>query len=249
MVLLALLVARIGNGARAEAQVAADLRGGAAAEAWADGAVNATLFHLLAVGDQRWAAEGEHRVAVPGGAVPVRIETLSGRVNLNTAPPELLRALLDVVGVQPEPAEALIAAILDWRNPSQRPLPGGAKAAEYVAAGRDYGPPGTPFQSVDELGDVLGMTPSLLRTLRPHLTVWGDGPPDPRYADAVVLAALRELGRGEAASGGTGSDGLVVAITASASGPGGSQFTRRATVALAPDPHGKPWRVLAWSPP
>ena len=101
--------------------------------------------------------------------------------------------------------------------------------------------------SIDELGDVLGMTPALLQALRPHVTVWGEGPPDPRYADAVVLAALRELGRGALLPGGTGSDALVVAITAAATGPGGSRFVRRATVALAPDPRGKPWRVLSWS--
>ena len=63
----------------------------------------------------------------------------------------------------------------------------------------------------------------------------------------MVLAALRELGRGAVLPGGTGSDVLVVAITAVATGPAGSRFARRATVALAPDPRGKPWRVLSWS--
>ena len=246
MVLLALLATRIAASARAEAQVAANLRSSAAAEAAADAAVNAALYHLLAFGDQRWAPSGRHEVSVGGAGAVVEVQNLAGHVNLNTASPELLRALLDVLGVGSYPAASLAAAILDWRTPSQRLHPGGAKAPQYQAAGRDYGPPGAPFRSLDELGDVLGMTPELLQRLRPHVTAWGEGGPDPAYADATVLAALRELGKGAVVPGGTGSDVLVVAITAAAGGPSGSRFVRRAVIEIAPVPHGKPWRVLAW---
>lgn len=247
MVLLALLVTRITASGRTEAQVASNLRGSAVAEAAADAGVNATLFHLLAFGSRRWAPAGRYLVRVPGAAVDVDVENLAGRVNLNTASPDLLRALLDVLGVQPAAAASLAGAVLDWRTPSQRPHPGGAKAPQYLAAGRGYGPPGAPFRDIDELGDVLGMTPGLLGSLRSHVTVWGEAGPDPRFSDPVVLAALRELGRGAPMPGGTGSDVLVVAITAAASGPAGSRFVRHAVVEIAPVPHGKPWRVLAWS--
>ena len=142
MVLLALLVTRITASGRAEAQVAANLRGSAVAEAAADAAVNAAVFHLLALGGQRWAPAGHHRLNVAGADIDVGVENLAGRVNLNTASPELLGALLDVLGVGPYKAASLAAAILDWRMPSQRPHPGGAKAPQYQAAGRGYGPPG-----------------------------------------------------------------------------------------------------------
>ena len=247
MVLLALLVTRITASGRTEAQVAANLRDSAVAEAAADAAANVTLFHLLAFGSQRWAPAGHHRLLVAGADVDVTVENLAGRVNLNTASPALLGALLDVLGVQPYQAASLAAAILDWHMPSQRPHPGGAKAPQYWAAGRDYGPPGAPFRSIDELGDVLGMTPELLQRLRPHVTAWGEGNPDPEFADPVVLTALRELGKGAVLPGGTGSDILVVAITAAASGPSGSRFVRQAIVEIAPVPHGKPWRILAWA--
>ena len=247
MVLLALLVTRITASGRTEAQVAANLRGSAVAEAAADAAVNATLFHLLALGGERWGLAGHHRLNVSGAEVDVDVENLAGRVNLNTSSPELLRALLDVLGVQPYKAASLAAAILDWRTPSQRPHPGGAKAPQYQAAGRDYGPPGAPFRGLGELGDVLGMTPALLQRLRPHVTAWGEDGPDPAFADPVVLAALRELGNGAVVPGGNGSDVLVVAVTAAATGPASSRFVRHAVVEIAPVPHGKPWRVLAWS--
>ena len=101
MVLLALIATRIAAAGRAEAQLAANLRDAAVAQAAADGAVQEVVFHLLAEGDQRWAPSGRHRVALAGAAVEVGIEDLAGRVNPNTASPELLRALLELGFVEP----------------------------------------------------------------------------------------------------------------------------------------------------
>ncbi len=93
------------------------------------------------------------------------------------------------------------------------------------------------------------MTPALLARLRPHVTVWGEGNPDPAYADAVVLAALRALGRDGPAMGGGGSDVVVIAITADAAAPDNSRFARRAVVEITPTRNGRPWRVLEWASP
>ena len=256
MVLLALLTTRITASGRTEAQVAANLRDGAGAEMAADAAVHEAILYLLA-GGQGWTPSGYRRVAAAGGAmgspgvsVTVGIENLGGRVNLNAAPQDMLRALLDALGVEPNRAATLAAAILDWRTPGQRPRPNGAKAPQYQAAHRGYGPPGAPFRNVDELGDVLGMTPALLALLRPHLTIWGGGAyPDPTLADSVVLAAVRMLGRDAPPPGGSGTDALVVAVTAEAVGPMGGRFERYAVVEIIPDPHAKPWRILEWTEP
>jgi general secretion pathway protein K len=245
MVLLALVATRVAASGRTEAQVTANLRGAAVAGMAADAAVHEAIFHLLARGAGRWAPAGHWRVAFQGTKVAVEVEDLAGRVNVNAAPPDLLSALLDVLGVAPDQAASLAAAILDWRTPGQRPRPHGAKAPEYREAGRGYAPPGAPFRDVGELGEVLGMTPALLARLRPHVTVWGGGDLDPAFADPVVRAALEALGRGGAARGGT--DEMLVAITAEATGPGGSRFARHAIVEIAPDPRGKPWRILAWT--
>ena len=124
--------------------------------------------------------------------VLVRVENESDRINLNTASAVLLRALIIEVGGAPGLADRLAAAILDWRASGANARPRGAKAADYRAAGRDYGPPGTPFQSVDELADVLGMTPDLFARLAPHLTVLTDGDPDMSTRDPVVARALTD---------------------------------------------------------
>ena len=97
--------------------------------------------------------------ADPGGKASVRVTSLAGRINPNTAEKPLLAALPQQVGASQPAAARLAAAIAYWRTPGQRPRQLGAKAAQYAAAGRDYAPPGTRFQTVEELGQVLGMTP------------------------------------------------------------------------------------------
>jgi general secretion pathway protein K len=176
----------------------------------------------------------------------LRIESEQGKVNPNLATPRLLEALLLQLGTDPRMAASLAAAILDWRTAGLRPRPGGAKEPQYRAAGRDYAPPGRPFESLEELGLVLGMTPALLARLSPFVSIYQDGEPDPRLAHPVVLQAMRTaLGAEEDRQANT--DAVpVVTITATALLPGGARFTRQAQVRLGPGGRGRGWQVLTW---
>jgi len=120
------------------------------------------------------------------------------------------------------------------------------KASQYQAAGLNYGPPGAPFESLSELGDVLGMTPALLQALAPHLTLYSDGDPEPALADPVVRAALRNLGASATASE---AEARVVRITATAQRPNAASVTRRAIIQIGPSPNRRGWRVLMWGTP
>jgi general secretion pathway protein K len=148
------------------------------------------------------------------------------------------------LGAGPAEAERVAAAIADWRTPGQVPRPNGAKAAQYRAEGRDYGPPGAPFESLDELQDVRGVTPPMLRALLPYLTLYADRDPIPALAPPVVAAALGDLG----VRGGRGpaDAGDVFRITAAAAGRDGVLVVRSATVKLGLSNNGKAWRVLSW---
>jgi general secretion pathway protein K len=64
--------------------------------------------------------------------------------------------------------------------------------AEYQAAGLDYRPPGAPLETLDELGRVLGMTPAILATIRPYLTLYGPPQPNPATADPIVAVPSRQ---------------------------------------------------------
>jgi general secretion pathway protein K len=250
VVLLALLVTHLTATGRGETQLAANLRGAAVVEAAADGAVAEAIFHALDSGAGHWPADGRpRRIGFPAAVVELRLDSEAGRLNPNTAQPELLAALLHVVGADTATATAIAAAMVDWRFPDAQGRSGGAKAPQYRAAGRSYGPPGAPFRSVAEIGLVLGMTPALLARLAPSLSVFQDGEPDPRLADPRLLQAIREAtGAAPPVPAGPPPE-RVVAITASATGSDGGAFVRRAVVRMGARAQGGLFEVLSWETP
>ena len=124
--------------------------------------------------EQRWPIDGTAReLTIGNNRVMVRLEDEAARVNPNVASPVLLEALLRTIGSDPESARRLAAAIGEWVGSAPAARPQNAILAEYRAAGLDYGPPGAPLETLDELGRVLGVTPAVLAALRPHLTLFG----------------------------------------------------------------------------
>ncbi|MEA3638347.1 MAG: type II secretion system protein GspK [Lamprobacter sp.] len=73
---------------------------------------------------------------------------------------------------QDELVQAQIAdAILDWRDADNLSLLNGAEDDDYRAAGRSFGAADRPFQTVEELRQVLGLSPALYAKLAPYLRV------------------------------------------------------------------------------
>jgi general secretion pathway protein K len=256
LALLALIGTQVSATGRAEALLAANLRAAAMAEAAADGAVHQAIFRLLAPAAQRWPADGLAReVALPGGATALlRIESERGKVNPNLATAPLLQALLQQLGADPRTAAGLAAASLDWRTAGLRPRPGGAKEPQYRAAGLAWAPPGRPFETLEEMGLVLGMTPPLLAGLAPFLSIHQPAEPDPRLAAPPVLQALRTAQGTEEELAADPDAAEVVTVTAAVALPGGARFTRRAVVRLGPGGQGpegrnRGWQVLEWGVP
>ena len=246
VVLLALLVTQLTASGRGEAQLTYNLRAAAVAEAAADGALSEAVFHALDTSERHWRADGAaHVVRLGSATAEVRIDNEAGKVNLNSAPPELLAALLHALGTDTATSATLSTAIADWRFvDAQRG--GGAKAAAYRDAGRSYGPPSARFQSLQELGLVLGMTPELLARMLPHVTIFHDGEPAYGAADSVVRQAMREAtGAGPAESEGAPEE-TVIAITARAVGPTGASFVRHAVVRLGLGKEDRLFETLTW---
>ena len=247
LALMALLVGAVGAIGRGEAQLAGNLRAAAVAEAAADGAIEQAAFHVLDSAAGHWWADGAvHRFTLDGGgAAAVRIDTEAGKVNPNRASPALLAALMQAVGADGLSASRIAANILDWRAPDVQGT-GSGQASAYRQAGLDYVPPGAPFQSLDELGLVLGMTPALLARLRPHLTLYRDRDPDPLAADAVVAQAIAAVS-GQTVTPGVSTDTGAVRITAAVTMPGGARFIRQAVVRIDPRGQGaRPFQVMTW---
>ncbi len=241
LVLVAMLFAVLAGASRSDAQLTANLRSAAELEAVADGAIHTALFDLLQRGGT--AREVPPTVGrLSGAEVGTEVVDQSGLLNPNTASPDLLAALMLRLGADPGQAGRIAAAVADWRAPGRRSARRGMKAAQYQAAGLSYGPPGAPFETLGELGDVFGMTPALLAALAPHLTLYSDGDPDPAAADPVVRAALRDAGYGGRADR---TAPRTVRITAAAR-RGDARAVRSAVVRIGASSNGRGWRILAW---
>lgn len=257
VVLIASLGDRITRNGHASSQLARNLRVSAEAEAMADGLVYTAAFHLLDATvfpktidepDERWVADGSWLSwRWPGGHASVRIEDEAGKLNPNTAQPELLQALMTELGAPQSVAEQVAHAIVDWRFRRLQASKNGGTEAEYRASGRAYGPPGTPFETLSELGYVLGMTPELLARLIPHLSLYGSASPNPAAADAIVVRALADvIGQPLLASHAKTARPQTVSITVRVETDAGGAFTRRATIRFVTQRDGLSTRILMW---
>ena len=253
LVLIAFIVARMTASGRTEIRIAENLRADAAAEAADDGAIYSAIFNQLDPNpDERWPLNGRPRELTIGSSrVMVQLEDEAGRINPSTASPALLEALLRTTGSDAESARRLAAAIGDWVG-AAAVAPGArsqnAVSADYRAAGLDYGPPGEPFETLDELGRVLGMTPAVLAAIRPHLTLFGPAQPNAQTADPVVAAALAATQQGPQAlvpGNQPPPDMLLVRITATAFGPSNARVSKSAIVRVGTMLLGG-YVVLAW---
>lgn len=234
MVLLALVVSGIAASGHTDATLAYNLRGGAIAEAAADGAVQVALFHVLEAGPDHWAADGApHRLMIGAARVTVSITNEDGFINPNTAPQALLVALLRRLGADPAIAVHIAAAMVDWRSPGPAPSPGGAKLPQYRAAGKAWGAPGGPFRNRREIALVLGMTPQLAARLEPYLSVYAEGEVDPAQAAPVVRAALADA-NGGVLPGFAPAGIATIQVAASAESETRARFTRRAVFDFIP---------------
>jgi general secretion pathway protein K len=252
LVLLTLITSGLTASGRGEVKLAGNLRDAAVAEAAADGAVQETIFHLVA---GQWApGPGLHEVRVGNAVVIVRVEDELGLINPNSAPLPLLAALLRDVGADARTARILADAIVQFHDA------GGADPSAYIAAGLPYGPAMRNFRTVSELRLVAGMTPALYARLAPHLSVVKLATTIPDGADPVVATAFSDAGPNggfepndntrDASQSQSGL--LVVRITAMASF-GTAQYSRLAEVRVLGQtrrpPRPAPYRIMSWSTP
>jgi general secretion pathway protein K len=260
LVLIAFIVARMTASGRTEIRIAENLRADAAASAADDGAIYSVIFNQLDPNpDERWPLNGRPRELMIGSSrVMVQLEDEAGRINPSTASPALLEALLRTIGSDAESARRLAVAIGEWvgsaaaigelAGSAAGARPRNAVLADYRAAGLDYGPPGEPLETLDELGRVLGMTPAVLAAIRPHLTLFGPAQPNAQNADPVVAAALAATGQVPQAlvpGNQPPPDLLLVRITATAFGPSNARVSKSAIVRVgAMLPGG--YVILAW---
>jgi len=249
LALLSLLISQIAGSGHQTLQLAANLRHAAALQAVADGAVQEAGFHLAAGGAAHWRPDGAERTwREDGVTLRVRLLPEAGLVNPSVASYDLMTALLQACGADRPHATQVAQAMIGWRSAAETPF----GLAAYRAAGLPYGPPQQPFESLGELGLVLGMTPPLLDCLRPHLSLYPDTDPDPNLADPLVLAAMTAITGAAPALGQSPPDDTLARVVAVAE-DGAGRARREAVLRLQrvasegdAAPGGAPFRVLSW---
>jgi general secretion pathway protein K len=248
-VLIAFIVSHLTASGRTEIRIATNIIANAGARAAADGAIVQAIFNLSDPDPKRrWPVDGNlHEVVVGNFLVRVRLEDEAWWINPSTASPPLVEALLRATGTDPDKARLLAIAIGEWVGSVSVARPQNAILAEYQAAGLNYTPPSAPLETLDELGQVLAMTPAILAVIRPHLTLFG--PPEPSGAtlDPFVTAALAEmtsLAEPVPSASQPPPDVLTTRITATASGSSNASVTRSAIVRVGAALHDG-YQVLA----
>jgi general secretion pathway protein K len=205
----------------------------------ADGAAEEAAFQLIGrlgsgLALPNLADLARFEVVIDDITVQVAMEDEDGKIDLNGAQPELLSALLQVlIKLNPEltAEEPVILAerVADFRDIDNLRRINGAEDPEYLAEGLSAGAKDAAFDTVDELSQVLGMTPDIIAAAEPYLTVYSARSQFDPDASSMNLKPMIEI---------INADGLlssvapsrrrVFTVTARAAMPNGVNFTRRA---------------------
>ena len=281
--LLAVVAASFTTTVRTETKLARNSLDNAEARALADAGVHRAVLALLdprgdkledmlPTGDGNWWLDGVPRRFDFGGAeVWVSVQDEGGKIDLNRAPDALLRSLFLSAGLDGNAAAALVDAVADFRDADDLVRLNGAEDDDYRAAGLPNEAKDKPFEAIEELKQVIGMTPRLYRAVAPFLTVYSRrGRIDLMTAPREVLLAVPGVDPNEvdallaaraAIEGPIGRTPLtpltgvrgyfslssrrVFTVRAEAHTESGAAFVREAVVRLTRD-RDTPFRFLTW---
>ncbi|MCU0832878.1 MAG: type II secretion system protein GspK [Chromatiaceae bacterium] len=210
--LLVIIAAGMTADQRSETSLAANQIGAARFRALSDAAIAYAVYNLAApanlLQDQAetldsdlWVPDGAPRAwRFAGEDLSIAVTDEQSLIDLNQGSRELFSALLGALDLPVEEIDVLADAVLDWRDEDDLRQLNGAEDPDYAAAGRPYGAKDGPFDSVEELQQVLGFDRGLFLVLAPALTVAGSASPaNIELAPPLVRAALEGISLEEVA--------------------------------------------------
>jgi general secretion pathway protein K len=137
------------------------------------------------------------RVPLGAGVFSYRITDEEGRLDLNLAPSEQLRTLLEGLGLDRQARDVVADSLEDWKDADELRRTNGAESDDYyLRLPVPYRARNGQLQAVAELRQIRGITPALYEGTadKPGLaaltTVHGPGTININSAQAPVLAAL-----------------------------------------------------------
>jgi general secretion pathway protein K len=113
------------------------------------------------------------------------------KININTADAgTLTRLIAQVLPLDPDGSRLLAAAIIDWRDYGKREATGFFSDDYYKNLEFPYDMKEHPFERIDELLLVKGMNNISYESLRPFITIYGDGKINVNTVSRRVLIVL-----------------------------------------------------------
>ncbi len=272
LLLLTIMTGSFALMARMDRLEANTLLSGTQARMSAEAAIHLAVLALRDPDDEtRMRADGRvYQQEIDGVLVEVSAIDERGKLDINATDELSLVNLFTGHGVDPQDAEFLAAAVMDWRDEDELERVNGAEEEAYLAAGLEVGPANRPFMMAEELLQVIGMTYDLFKKLEPGITVFSrNGNPDPAFAPVEALMAMPDITFEEAMNfveernsqqpgdelGTELPNGVVVmeqgrgvtySIQARATMPNGVWEQLQATIRLGGTRSGRPYRVLRW---
>jgi len=129
-------------------------------------------------------------VLVDSIPVDVAAVDLGAKLNINQASEPQLQAFFSFLLKDYSLSTHLAQTIMDWRDADTLPRPSGAEVAAYIKAEQLAIPTNGQFRDVDDLRNVLGITPEIFAEVSPYFTVRGDGTINLNTAPVPVLRAI-----------------------------------------------------------
>ena len=239
------------------------------AEGLMTAALELTAYRLSAIDPDNRPSRGDFAFRLGRAAVAVDFRSEAGRIDLNSAPKELLAGLFAGLGAKYDDAEYYAARVIAWRT-SQDPDRPNEEAAAYRSAGLAYGPRQAPFAHAGELALVLGLPPFLVERALPFVTVYSAraeinivaAPPEvvaaiPGMTPDRVYALLSQVGRTPQNAeylkafvgdqqGITVEAGKTMRVAVRMSFDTGRRVVGEAVILLGSGEAGEPFRVLSW---
>ncbi|MCK5013408.1 MAG: general secretion pathway protein GspK [Candidatus Omnitrophica bacterium] len=113
------------------------------------------------------------------------------KINVNKAPADVLARLIELAAELPaRDARDIVGAVVDWRDKDDDPSENGAESSYYESLEGGYPCKNAPFEVLEELRLIKGITQEIFDKIKDRVTVYGRGFVNINTADALVLEIL-----------------------------------------------------------
>jgi general secretion pathway protein K len=198
LVAIATVTLELGIQSRLRYLAAANTLESARARAAAEGGLAATRARLMVLAGRERAVDPWSEVSslfrdtlrLDEARYHISLRDAGSALHVNKATEVELRRLLVALRVDAGHADRLAQCILDWRDPDDLHRARGAERDAYLREDAPVLPRNAPFEELDELQEVRGITPEIFERVSPYLTLLGTGQVNARTAERPVLLAL-----------------------------------------------------------